>query len=272
MRRAEGYFNGVENLKLYWQAWTPAEAKANILIFHGFGEHSGRYINLVSTLVPQGYALWTFDQHGHGRSPGKRGVIRSFSDYVENGTRFAQQVIPQDLPLLVLGHSMGSIIAMNWLEHWPQVKGAILSGTGQRLARGEGFQYKVLEILNRLVPNLVLKFPLPTEFISRDPQVVAGYDADPLTHGRISVRLAVEMKRALATGRTKISGAKIPILVQCGTQDCSFCCQEELFHGLTTPDKTIFLYQGLRHEVYNELEADRELVLRDLSNWLLPRI
>ncbi len=79
MEHIEGKFKGHKNLNLYYQCWLPAgEPKAVLLVVHGLAEHSGRYMNLVNHFVTQGYAVYGFDQRGHGRSPGRRGYVERF--------------------------------------------------------------------------------------------------------------------------------------------------------------------------------------------------
>jgi len=93
-----------------------------------------------------------------------------------------------------------------------------------------------------------------------------------LVHGKVSFRLAREMGIALGTGVTGIQGLDLPILIQCGSEDESFAGQQELYDGMKSRDKTLKIYQGLKHEVYNELESDRQQVLSDLLEWLKERI
>ena len=76
MQSSEGTFQGDAGLELYYQSWHPADQpKAVIVILHGVAEHSDRYLNVVDNLVPLGYAIYAYDQRGHGKSPGQRGYI-----------------------------------------------------------------------------------------------------------------------------------------------------------------------------------------------------
>lgn len=260
-------------LELYWQAWLPQDIKAFVLLVHGFGEHGGRYSNVVEQLVPVGFALWAIDHKGHGRSQGRRGYVGAFSEYVEDLSRFYREVVDPErgqLPCFLLGHSMGSIIAMNYVaENSGDLSGCILSGTGAASPLSEKkILGAITAMLSKVLPGGSIKFPLPPEFISRDLQVVAAYKDDALVHDRLSFRLAREMALALKAGVRAIQGVNLPILIQCGSEDQSFIGQQELFDGLQTEDKTLKVYPGLKHEVYNELAADRQKVLTDLSAWL----
>lgn len=276
MEEKQGKIAGIGGLELSWQAWLPTEPQAVVLLVHGFGEHCRRYNNVVEHLVPAGFGVWGIDHRGHGKSQGRLGHVDSFSDYVEDLHKFYQEVVAPaagNLPRFVLGHSMGSIIAMNYVSMYSVgLAGCVLSGTGAASPLSEN---KVVSaataLLSTVAPKVRIKFPLPPEFISRDPQVVAAYKADPLVHDKMSFRLGRGMSTALAAGVVAIQGLDIPILIQCGSEDESFIRQQELYDGLRSRDKTLKIYQGLKHEVYNELEADRKGVLADLLTWLRHR-
>ena len=270
----EGKLLSGDGFNLFWKAWIPdAKPKAVIHIIHGYAEHVDRYKNVVDELVPDSYLVIAKDHRGHGRSDGKRGHVKSFEQYIEDERTFYKQIIERDyngIPYFVLGHSMGSIIALNYAERYQDdINGMILSGTGSKPGKAIA-KAKVLlsKIGSKLFPGVHVKSGLPPEFISRDPDVVKAYVDDPLTYDVITPRLAEQMYTYLDLGFSKAGNINIPVLIQCGSADTSFSGQEELYNAMTSNDKTIKIYEGLKHEVYNELEEDRKLVLKDLHNWL----
>ena len=270
----EGKLLSGDGFNLFWKAWIPdAKPKAVIHIIHGYAEHVDRYKNVVDELVPDSYLVIAKDHRGHGRSDGKRGHVKSFEQYIEDERTFYKEIIERDyngIPYFVLGHSMGSIIALNYAERYQDdINGMILSGTGSKPGKAIA-KAKVLlsKIGSRLFPGVHVKSGLPPEFISRDPEVVKAYVDDPLTYDVITPRLAEQMYTYLDLGFSKAGNINIPVLIQCGSADTSFSGQEELYNAMTSNDKTIKIYEGLKHEVYNELEEDRKLVLKDLHNWL----
>ncbi|MCP5095242.1 MAG: alpha/beta hydrolase, partial [Chloroflexi bacterium] len=109
MKHEEGTFTSVGNMQLFYQRWMPDEVRAVLVIVHGLGEHSGRYMNLVNELVPKGYAIYSFDHRGHGRSPGSRGFINEFAEFRADVHAFLEMVrgIEVERPLFLMGHSMG---------------------------------------------------------------------------------------------------------------------------------------------------------------------
>ena len=118
MNHHESTFGGSGGLDLYYQSWLPqTESNAIVAIVHGFGEHSGRYQNIVQHLVPLGYGIYGFDNRGHGRSPGRRGHIDSWREYHDDVAAFLTFIRKSgpSKPLFLLGHSMGTLIV---LENW----------------------------------------------------------------------------------------------------------------------------------------------------------
>lgn len=267
-----------DGLSLSWKARLPESGpKAVVHVIHGYAEHFGRYANVEAALLTAGYALIGNDHRGHGTSEGKRAYISSFEEYLNDEQLFRDEVIKQrfpDIPSFILGHSMGSIIALNLAERTSdRLAGLVLSGTGSVLSPGiPRILALITRLLSRLAPGIHVKSPLPPDFISRDPEVVAAYVNDPLVFNVITPRLAEQMGTYTAQGAQNAGRVKVPVLVQYGSLDTSFGGQQELFEALGSADKTIRRYEGLKHEVYNELPADRAAVLADLKSWLDARL
>ncbi len=122
MNHREGTFRGHGGLELYYQCWRPEGTPLAVLVLiHGFGEHSGRYMNVVNHLVPRGYAIWSFDHRGHGRSPGRRGFVRTWDEFREDIRLFLEMVRQQEggLPVFLMGHSMGGLMVLEYALHHP---------------------------------------------------------------------------------------------------------------------------------------------------------
>lgn len=274
MKTINGTIAARDGTSLYWKAWLPDNApKAVIHLIHGYAEHIERYGNVVNELVPAGYAVFGNDHRGHGRSQGRRGHVRSFQEFIDDEKQFADEVIRARLPgipYFVLGHSMGSLIALNYVEQTGNgLKGLVLSGTGSQPGTDiPKILVSLTRILSKILPAVHVKSPLPPEFISRDPEAVEAYVNDPLVYNVITPRLAHEMNRYVVLGAQNASRIQAPVLIQLGSRDTAFSGQKELFEMIGAKDKTYKLYEGLKHEVYNELPADRARVLADLRSWL----
>ena len=126
----EGTFQGARGLKLYYQSWfSQGVARATVVIVHGHGGHSSIFTRLIEYLVPRDYIIYSFDLRGHGRSPGQRGYINSWTEYRDDLAAFLNLVTTQqpDLPLFAIGQSMGGTIALDYvLRESIQLSGLIL--------------------------------------------------------------------------------------------------------------------------------------------------
>ena len=187
MLEQTGHFVDYKGLRLFKKTWLPdGPPKAVLAIIHGAGEHIDRYQNLVDGLVPDGFILAGYDQCGHGKSEGQRGHINSWEEYREDLACFIGELreLMPTLPVFLYGHSMGSLILLDYLLHYPDdLQGAILSGTAiYPLDAAPPFLVRVAKVMSRIIPNFSLKVKLEGSALSRDPEVAAAYMNDPLVH------------------------------------------------------------------------------------------
>ncbi|MCK4281122.1 MAG: lysophospholipase [Candidatus Lokiarchaeota archaeon] len=273
MEHVESEFIGIKDLKIYYQAWLPESPKAVVQIAHGGFEHSGRYLNVVNELVPRGYAIYANDHRGHGKSDGEINYVDTFDQYIEDQKLLYNNIKERypNLPIFMLGHSMGSLIAMYFTKKYENfLAGLILSGTGISTG-GEvsGLLKFMAKLFSKIAPHMKIDPKLDAKFLSHDPKVVIAYEQDPLVHAKkITAKLGYEMLKFFKDIPTIIDNFKLPLLIQCGSEDKLLAGAEVLKDMFTMEDKTIKIYDGLYHEVYNEVEEDRKKVLKDLSDWL----
>jgi len=119
-------------------------------------------------------------------------------------------------------------------------------------------------------PGLTMGNELDATKISRDSNVVSAYEDDPLVHGRISVRLFTEFLAAMESVNQQASTLNVPVLMQVAGDDylVSADSSKQFFEKLTLQDKTLFVYDGMYHEIYNSPEDQKKKVLDDLEAWL----
>jgi alpha-beta hydrolase superfamily lysophospholipase len=273
VKHIEGNFKGVRDAKVYYQAWIPdGDPKAVILVVHGLGEHSGRYMNVVNHFIPRGYAVYALDHLGHGKSEGVREYVDRFEDFTGTLTIYYNMVKDwqPDIPMFLLGHSMGGLIASHYLlDHQDKFKGAILSAPGVKVGDNiTQFTITMGKVLSVLAPKAGI-LALEAEGVSRDPEVVAAYMNDPLVfHEKTSARLAAELLKAMLRVTAEAAKIKLPFILLQGSDDklVDPAGAQMLYDMATSADKTLKYYDGLYHEVFNEPE--RDTVLKDVETWL----
>ncbi len=277
MNYIEGNFTGVRNANIYYQAWLPeGNVEAVLLIIHGLGEHSGRYMNVVNHFVPLGYAVYGFDHIGHGKSEGMREFVEHFEDYTNTLTIYYNMVKgwQTDKPFFLLGHSMGGLIASYYLlDHQVNFRGAVISAptvkVGDNISQATITMSKILSVL---LPKAGL-LALDANGISRDPEVVTAYVNDPLVfHGKTPARLAAELLKVMLRVTAEADKITLPFIVVQGGEDklVDPAGAQMLYDKASSKDKTIRVYEGLHHEVFNEPERAR--VLKDVETWLAAHV
>lgn len=259
--------------KLYWHSWlAQGGTRGAVLLVHGYAEHLGRYDHVAAALTAKGLAVYALDHWGHGKSDGTPGFVPAFSAYTDGVESLLAKVKAAhgDVPLFLLGHSMGGLISvLHLIDHQASYAGAILSGPAIVPAEEPSrLTIWISRLLSRLAPRLGV-IQLDAEGVSRDPKVVAAYRADPLVYtGKIGARLATELFEAMARARDGAARVTLPMLLLHGSEDSLAAPQGSQFieAHLGSRDKTLKIYPGLYHEIFNEPEQ-RE-VLRDVTDWL----
>lgn len=272
MKHNEGTFSGFGGLELYYQRWRPeGEPKAALAIVHGFGEHSGRYGNVVDWLVPKGYAVYAFDLRGHGRSPGRRGYINEWAEFRGDVRAFLELVREQEpgRAVFLLGHSMGGLIVLEYALHHPEgLAGVIASGPVLAQVGVSPFLMTLSKILSGILPRLTLDTKLDATTISRDPAVVAAYVDDPLVHSLGTPRLGTELTRAIEWTQAHAAEMRAPCLIVHGSADRLAPPEGShiFYENMTLSAKERQVYEGYYHEVFNDVGKER--VLAAVEAWI----
>lgn len=278
--RAERTFDGVGGVRIVYDTWTPDPAagapKAVVILAHGLGEHAGRYHHVARRFAAAGFITYALDHRGHGRSAGKRVYLKDIAEYTGDfGTLvgIARREHP-DLPKIVLGHSMGGGIVFAYAsENVADYDLVVLSGPA--IATQQGVS-PVMRLLGKTVGKIAPGVPVQTldaNAVSRDPAVVAAYNADPLVwHGKVPAGIA---RGLLGVGETMPQRARAltkPLLVVHGSDDhlVPAAGSEHLVECVAAEDVHLKIYPGLYHEVFNEPEKER--VLDDVVSWIEARI
>jgi acylglycerol lipase len=271
VEHVEGRFLGSAGGQIYWQGWVPATLGGVVVLVHGLAEHGGRYAHVGTHFAHAGYGVYVNDHRGHGKSDGVRGNINRMSELVtdlETLIRSVSQRHP-DVPVYLYGHSMGGLVALSYLVGKPApLRGAVLSASAVDIAVGSALERMAAPVLSALLPNLgVLK--LDASSMSRDAEVVAAYDSDPLNYrGKTRARTGAEILGAVERVKGSLGSVTLPLLVMHGSEDrvTSPSTSELLAGKVGSTDVTVKLYDGYYHELHNE--PDKETVFADVLRWL----
>ncbi|WP_439101728.1 alpha/beta hydrolase [Congregibacter sp.] len=257
---------------VFYRRWDVESPRAVALIVHGLGEHSGRYQHVAEALAARNIASFAPDHPGHGHTPGHRCFINSFEDFYSALDALREQVAADyaGIPCFIIGHSMGGLIIGNYLlDRQGQFAGAAFSGAAFEVPEPpSGFAIFTNKLLASIVPKLGA-LQLDASEVSRDAEVVRRYEEDPLVHsGKITARLLVELFAAMDNLQKRRGDLSLPVLVMHGEGDvmAAVSGSQHFFDGVGSTDKTLRLYPGLYHEIFNEPEKDQ--VLGELGDWL----
>ncbi len=277
MEHVEDTFESAGGLKVYYQAWLPRmEPRTVLAIIHGIGEHGGRFKNLVSYFVARGHAVYALDLRGHGRSPGQRGHLLSWSEYREDVRAFFRRISSREpgRPVFLYGHSMGGLVVLDYvLRHPAGLSGTVISGPPfEPVGVATPLLVTAARILSRLWPTFALEVPLEPAALCRDPAVVSHYLADGLVHRKCSARWAVEAMEANVWVKAHASDLRIPLLMLHGEADRinTAAGTHRFFDSVSYPDKKLYLIPGGYHEPHSD--PGHEQVLQVVEDYLLSHV
>lgn len=282
----QGTFRGARDLQLFYQSWYPAnleslgQVKGVLALVHGLGEHCGRYCAVVKALTAAGYAVFGFDNQGHGKSEGQRGHIDSWQDYRNNVQKFLQLVRQQETtaPLFLMGHSLGGLIVLDYVLRNAQstsfqalnIKGLIVSAPPIQPLESTASSVRIMlaRLLSGLLPRFTLKMGLNGGGLSRDQAVALQAAQDPLTHPYVTLRWGSETLSTIDWVKAHMHELQLPILLTHGEADpiISPVGSQEIFNQIKGPNKVLHIYPGSYHEPHNDLDAEQ--VVTDLVSWV----
>lgn len=261
---------------LYYR-WAPAlDSRGTVLVLHGFGEHSGRYEHVLDHLCASGFSALAIDYRGWGKAEGGRGSLRRFEEYVTDALRgltLARHKKQPEEPLFLLGHSQGGLLAARVaMEEGTELSGLILSSPGMGVGMEVPYYKRAIaRLASRLVPDLSLPSDIPTDWLTKDAEMVSLTQEDALMVHRGTARWLIETYRTQELVLAGAASVTVPTLIMvAGDERLVSVEATRSFHdGLGASDRTWIDYPKLRHELFNEVE--RERVLGDLTGWLSSR-
>ena len=235
----------------YRRTWAAENPRANVLVLHGVAEHSGRYEHVGATLVDAGFSVRAYDHYGHGRSGGKRGHVPSFDVFLEDVEDNLAELREEGLPVVLLGHSMGGLIAFSYaVSGRPEPDVLLLSGPGLDVVVPT-WKRVAAPVVGRIAPNVFMKSEFDGALLSTDPDVGAVYHGDPLRVAGQTAGLGRAIFTAMDSANERLDRLSIPTMVVHGSDDPIVPAHSsEPIGALAVGTRTEL--PGLRHEVLNE--------------------
>jgi alpha-beta hydrolase superfamily lysophospholipase len=271
-------FRATDGLALRAWHWVREAPRGVLVIAHGLGEHGGAYGFVAEAIASRlGIDVLAFDFRGHGHSPGRRGVVRSYEDFLADlrgALAWARRERP-GVPVFLLGHSNGGLVALRaLLDGEPGIAALVLSNPALRLAQHVPLlKLWAGAVLRRVAPRVTLQTDVTPEALIRDPEILASRqrDEDPLRHSRICAPLFFGMIEAGEFVRARAEAITIPTLLILGGSDPVIDPQTTLafFDRLASTDKRACVYPESLHEPLHDLCRDQ--IVEDIVAWLTPR-
>ena len=277
VQRNHGYLEGVGGVRLEYRAWEAAHARAGIVLIHGLSDHSGRYDEFGAIMASYGISCFAADLRGHGASEGRRGYVARFDVFLQDADRFRREVqglVDPSCRLFLLGHSMGGLIALRYLEEYESAfDGGIIASpwlaTALPLPR---WKTSLAPLLARFLPTLPMRAGISPHDLSHDEDVVRAYAADPLVHDTITPRLFGEISANMGLVFQRADRLTTPLLFLIPGNDRLVDANRTNAFARSLPrgDVTIRNFPGLYHELLNELE--RQSVTAEIRDWISARL
>jgi alpha-beta hydrolase superfamily lysophospholipase len=271
MHRQGSYASG-DGLEIYYQSWHPeTQAIAALVISHGLGEHSGRYADLARFLAQREIAVFACDFRGHGRSTGQRGYIRQWSDFRQDLYQLIQimRLEMPGLPLFLFGHSLGSLITLDYVLDSPQdFHGMILSGVAVAETAISATRKLLVKILSSTWPSFATTTGLDPNGISSQAEEVGIYLSDPLNHNKGTPRLGSETFRTQREVLSRVPQLSLPVLLLHGEKDPLIPpdTSRVVYEKIPHLDKQLIYYPGCLHEVHHDVLRLQEA--EDIAAWI----
>jgi acylglycerol lipase len=263
---------------LFWRSWLPPRPKAVLVFVHGLAEHSGRYREAALRFASRGFAALAFDHRGHGRGPGPRAHVSSFDELradVRTAILRVRETQPA-LPLFLVGHSQGGLVSLTFALREPQgLAGLVLSapflGVPERLRPSRPLA-ATARLLARVWPTARFANGVDPAFVSRDPEVVAAYRADPAIGATVSASWYRAMLAALAEAHAEAARLQPPTLLMYAGADALVdpAATERWLERAPSGRVEAVRFDGLYHEIFNEPE--KEKVFARMEAWLERRM
>ena len=256
----------------------PKQSLYSLIVVHGVGEHSKRYLSFAKNISATNCTCYLYDQRGHGNSDGKRGHITQFEDYSNDLLKIYDLVFSesQEHPVFVYGHSMGSIVAVLFaLNHQAKIKGLILTGFPFKPSIPiSGYTLKLIKIISKIIPLQSIPTMINVKQLSHDENIWNTYKQDNIINKTVTFNWISEFYSALDGLKKSLTNLELPLLIMHGGEDkiARLKGAKQAFQSIHSKDKTFQIFEGQRHELLNELPPTPNQVVDLMRDWIQQRL
>lgn len=261
-------FSSKDDTELHGEFFSNPEATGNALIVHGYADHGGRYLEVAEQLIESGLNVMHFDYRGHGKSSGARGYIAKFEQYLQDLEAALQelQTLGGDLPVLLVGHSNGGLIALHMLAdpfRCPKsIHAAVISSPFLALKIKAPAKKIFARVASVLAPKLALPNKLPSNILTHDLEKQREHENDPLVHDVASTRWFTETTAAQGWVEEFAHRISVPTLwVVSGMDEIADPQQAKLVQQSLQSKSSYHEFSSMHHEVFNEIGREKVFTL-----------
>ncbi len=249
-----------------------------LIVFHGLGEHSGRYCHVPHYMKVDMGSVLSFDHRGHGRSEGIRGHIEHFDLLAQDAALFVRKVDAVlrekfgESQIHLFAHSLGAHIALRMLfsePDLPPIRSMTLSAPFLAIKAKVPFIKKMAaQGLSHIWGSLQLDTALDVHTLTHDPEVVEVYKKDQLVHSKMTPRFYTTMLEAMKNTLSRDSGVNVPLQMLVPLLDALVDPEVSIdfYKNLKHRDKILKTYPDFFHEPMNEI--GKEIVFQDILSWI----
>jgi len=265
----------INNINILTRSWDAKDPKANIILVHGYGEHSGRYAETAKQLNQIGCSVYSYDRRGEGKSEGPKADIKEINNHVKDFILYKDTLDLSSKPTFIFGHSLGGLIVSTYaIDYQPSdITGVILSSP---LLKIDDDTAPILQKVAGLVARILPKLPTVTldpQLISRNKDEVRKYEDDPLIyHGSTNARTGYAIIKAIKYVQANYAKFKLSVLVLHGSADklADPKGSQWFYDSISSSDKTIKIFEGLFHEMMREPEKEGFFIT--ITKWIAKRM
>ncbi len=273
----EGKIQSFDKTELNYKYHISDNPKCSIILIHGLGEHGTRHKRLINSFQEKSYSFFCFDLRGHGLSDGRKGSVSSFLDFVYDLkviVNNVKQSFPKQ-PVILLGSNIGAAAAIRFsLLFRDEVIGMVLCGPALEIFKDNFSKTSIIAKLFGNQGSSIFTSRYDPKNLSHDGDAVQEYLNDYFNHNKLSEHLISEISENGMVCLERASEITTPYMILHGTDDTAYniITSFKFFEKTIIEEKDFFKFDGLNHDILNEIESERLKVYQQIDAWIQKRL